>query len=1736
MAQATLDFSDKESALVHRLRILHISVFKDRRSRGGAPTDAPPMRSIFGWAIMVAWAALACPSLALAQSVNETNSAPVTLSGNYTVATTGVTTFQKTSPGGLEFTGTISGGGSGATLFLNTSAADSLTTFTFSGSNSFAGQITLNRGSLAVNNLSALGNPANVVYLNSYVNNTVGNLRFNLSGTFANPINNADVVFDNTIGVGANNVTLTGSIYGGGGLTKYGVGTLTITGSNTYANGTTISAGTLQVGNGGAMGSLGSGAVSNSGALVFNRSGSLTVAGAISGTGSLTQAGPGTTVLTGGNTYSGTTTISSGTLQVGNGGSGSALSGTAAITNNASLVFNIGDSQTLSRPVAGTGDFTKAGAGTLTLSGTNSYAGSTTISGGELSVAGGANLGAGPVRFTAPSSFTVTSTAATFGNAFDLGSVSGTVTLTVPNTSSSVINGAISGGIAGTTLFFTNATPSNGGMLTLNGSNSFQGSLVVYRGPLILGNASAAGASTIKLNANSNPAGDLQFTTGFTIANNVELVNGGVTNWIGVPTGQTNGIAGVISGNGFTKIGAGTLVLAADNSYSGGTTFTSGTIQVGNGGAAGSLGSGAVANGGALVFNRSGSVTVAGAISGTGSLTQAGSGATVLTGGNTYSGATTISSGTLQVGNGGSGSTLGGTGTITNNGALVFTIGDSQTISRSITGSGNLVKSGAGTLTLAGNNSYAGGTTISGGTLTVAGTSSIGPGQVRFTGPSTLTVTSTAVTFPNAFDLGSVSGTVTLMVSTTSSTVINGPISGGGPNTTLFFDNPVGGANTGVLTLNGSNSFQGSLMVYRGPLILGNASAAGASTLQLFANNNPAGDLQFTTGFTIANNVELLNGGVGNWIGVPSGQTNGISGVISGNGFTKIGAGTLVLAADNSYSGGTTFTSGTIQVGSGGAAGSLGGGAVANGGALVFNRSGSVTVPGVISGTGSLTQAGPGATVLTGGNTYTGATTISSGTLQVGSGGSGSTLGGTGTITNNGALVFTIGDSQTISRSITGSGNLVKSGAGTLTLAGNNSYAGGTTISGGTLTVAGTSSIGPGQVRFTGPSTLNVTSSTVTFPNAFDLGSVSGTVTLMVSTTSSTVINGPITGGGPNTTLFFDNPIGGANTGVLTLNGTNSFQGSLMVYRGPLILGNAAAAGASTLKLFANNNPAGDLQFGAGGFTIPNDVELQLGGVSNWIGVPTGQTNGISGVISGNGFTKIGAGTLVLEADNSYSGGTAFTSGTIQVGNGGAAGSLGSGPVSNGGALVFNRSGSLAVSAAISGTGSVTTAGPGTIVLSGSNSFSGGTVLSAGVLNLGSANAIGSTGTVSFGGGTLQYSASNTTDYSGRFSTAAGQQYAIDTNGQNVSLGSALTSSGGSLTKTGLGTLILGGTNTYSGGTVVSAGRLVGTADSLQGVITNDAAVEFSQVSSGTYSGVMAGSGAFVKTGSGLLALTGNNSYSGTTTIAAGRLVGSTASLPGTIANASQLEFAQASAGTFASAITGTGSLTKTGAGNLILSGSSNYSGATSVAAGRLSVNGSLGNSAIAVLAAAELGGSGSIAGPVSIAGGGSLSPGNSIASLATGTTTFASGATFEYEVDSTDLNALTTAADLLVVNGDLNLDSGNGTLLTFLDLATTPNPFVADTTIFALINYSGAWNGGLFTYNGSVLPDGGQFKVGSQQWEIDYNRTSSVGLVNFTGDYVGSNFVAITAVPEPGTFVLLGIGLAGLLLARRRG
>ncbi len=179
--------------------------------------------------------------------------------------------------------------------------------------------------------------------------------------------------------------TFGNDISGVGGLVKAGAGTLTLIGTNSYAGGTTISGGTLQIGNGGTTGSIVGNVVDN-GTLAFKRSDTVVFGGTIAGTGNLTQAGTGTLILTAANTYSGGTLISAGTLQVGNGGTTGSIVGN--VVDNGVLAFNRSDSLTFAGSISGTGSLVKAGAGTLTLTGNNSYTGLTSVTGGLLSVNG----------------------------------------------------------------------------------------------------------------------------------------------------------------------------------------------------------------------------------------------------------------------------------------------------------------------------------------------------------------------------------------------------------------------------------------------------------------------------------------------------------------------------------------------------------------------------------------------------------------------------------------------------------------------------------------------------------------------------------------------------------------------------------------------------------------------------------------------------------------------------------------------------------------------------------------------------------------------------------------------------------------------------------------------------------------------------------------------------------------------------------------------------------------------------------------------------------------------------------------------------------------------------------------------------------------------------------------------------------------------------------------------------
>lgn len=294
----------------------------------------------------------------------------------------------------------------------------------------------------------------------------------------------------------------------------------------------------------------------------------------------------------------------------------------------------------------------------------------------------------------------------------------------------------------------------------------------------------------------------------------------------------------------------------------------------------------------------------------------------------------------------------------------------------------------------------------------------------------------------------------------------------------------------------------------------------------------------------------------------------------------------------------------------------------------------------------------------------------------------------------------------------------------------------------------------------------------------------------------------------------------------------------------------------------------------------------------------------------------------------------------------------------NSNALTISGSGNTTISGVTSGTGSLTKTGTGTLILSGLNTYTGGTNLNGGLLQVastetaGTSGPLGKSGTISFGGGTLQYSSSNQFDYSGRFSTAVNQAYSVDTNGQNVTWATALTSSGGSLTKLGTGTLTLSAVGTYTGTTTIQNGTLkLGIASAIPntgltitatgtGVTATLDLNNFNEtLPSLTLGGTTSTSTATVTTGTGILTLGGNVTYDATNN-PAGATISGKVDLGSSARTFTVGDSSSAATDLSVSAvISGTGGLTKAGAGTMALSGANSYSGVTTINAGTLSVS-----------------------------------------------------------------------------------------------------------------------------------------------------------------------------------------------------
>lgn len=1446
-----------------------------------------------------------------------------------------------------------------------------------------------------------------------------------------------------TINTNGNAITFNGVVSGSGPFSITGGGTLTLsTATNTFSGSTTssgITAGTtLQIASAASFPSTNNGSWTNNGALLFNyASGTATVGASIAGTGTLTLQGGGNAALSGINTYTGVTTISAGTLQL---GSSTALPSLSDVVNNGVLNFNYASgTATISGLISGTGSVTLTNSGTLVLANaSNSYGGGTSISGngivdvtddGQLGLSGTSvtlnsgelNVSAGPTTFSRP--FVL--------NGPGILSVgAGTATLD----SSSPISGAGSFQKLGS------------GTLILQGTNSYLGNTTITAGTLQIDHIASWPSSSPKITDNGilnfNQTGSLSVSQQITGTGSVAMINSGT---LILAPGNTYQLGTTISGGGTVQATADSAL----GSSSGPLAFNNGTLDIPVG-TTSYVSSRSVSLAGAGIISvddPAGIATFNGTISGSNPLTKEGPGTLILTGNNAaYTGDTTISAGTLQINNA---TSYQSSGTVTDNGSFVFKNNTGiANVGGVISGTGSLTMSGLGTLTLGSANSYSGPTNVSAGTLLISAQDGLSPNSsaVNITGNGTLAFNNSApVTVGN-----NISGTGNLTMQGTSTLILTGSNTGLTGKTTIssgtlqvsnsgslpassqIIDNGILSLDyTGTNTLNGVISGTGSVqLINNGILTLGGANTYSGGTLisgggTIQGLNLGMGPITFNNGtWDITSNYTSLTQGIiltgPGTIGVDN-PNIAILGSISGTGsFTKAGTGTLILEGANSF-GPLTISAGTLQFNIPSSV-ILTAGIVDNG-SLVFNTSALVQMQGDITGSGGLTIQGTGTLELSGVNSYMGSTTISSGTLQVDNfnslpPGTPSTV-----ITDNGILNFNYASgSNTLASQIVGTGsvNLINSGVLALSNA-SNSYSGGTNISGG---------------------------GTIQWSNDGQLGASSGSVTLNGGTLD-------ITGGIPlSARPFF---LLGTGPNTIDTNGNTVVLSGNITGTGPL-----TKQGSGTLELQGSNNfgsSTNPITIAAGTLQIDNAASFPLGTpvIDNGLLLfNQASTINLIGNLTGTGaLTMQGSGSLVLFGANTYAGLTTVSNGTLQIANANSLPSGGNVDILSPGALMFTHAGTATAAGMISGNGTLTMAGSGTLILSGNNSgFTGTTSILSGVLEIDNVLSLSSSANI-LDNGSLNF------NYAGS-DTITG-----------------LISGTGSVKLISNGTLLLSNTsNSYTGGTSVSGGGILqiqnnsqlGAANSNL-TLNNGTVRALNSLTMGrpivlaglgdfntstfnlTLGGNISGTGPLTKLGAGTLTLSGLNSFAGPLNINAGTVdVASAGGIPTTsnVVNSGALLFTHSGTATLNGMINGSGTLTMAGAGDLILGGANTYTGLTTVQTGTLTVDGSV-TSDVFVAVGATLAGTGTIFGNVTIDG--SSAPGNSIGTI--------TGNTFLFNASSSyDLEFNNTTADLIVATTSATIDGGKVILMplgfTQPMVASYPiinSPSITVNTPFVLVN-----------------------------------------------------------------------------------
>lgn len=988
-----------------------------------------------------------------------------------------------------------------------------------------------------------------------------------------------------------------------------------------------------------------------------------------------------------------------------------------------------------------------------------------------------------------------------------------------------------------------------------------------------------------------------------------------------------------------TLSGTGTIRQnTGDYTFNGNSTGFTGRYEI-NGGTTtlttnDALGTADIANDSTLLI---GDLIIANDISGAGSVTKTGSGTARLTGNNTFSGLLDIQGGSLEVG---SVNNLGEAEvSSTSPGGAILVIGNSvdETLDNDVTGNLVLVKDGAGVLTLTGSNSYTLGTLINAGAVRVDDFARLGTGQVIANSQGSLIL--------------DYNGAGQLLQTTAFLTGSGAFIKEG----------------TGDVVMSQTSTYAGGTTIRAGRIGLNNGNALGAGAIQV-----DAGATLGIGNITLANTVT----GAGSIIKTASGQAT--------------------VTGDNSgFAGLFDVQDGGVEITDGRAVGTgdLG---IAAGSFVFVNSAGDTTIAADISGAGDLENFSNTRLTLSGNNSLSGVVFVSNGTLQI----EGSQNVGTATIQLVGSsslLDLSTAGSTTLSNNVLGNGGVVKTGSGTVFMTGANTYAGGTDIQQGAIRVTDTSFLGTGAI-------------TVQAGAALDL-SIAGPQSL----------NQAISGAGL---------LRKSDQGDLTLLG-NGLTGGLDVVGGRVIVNTAAA-------------------IGGGPVTLAADTQLVF---------DTAGTETMGNTISGAGaLTKDGAGVLVIQNANAYTGGTVINAGRLGLNSGQGLGT-GSVLVMQGAQLSI---GGVTLANEISGAGQVLKTSNNVGSLTGINSHTGGTDIQGGTLLVNSTAALGN----------------------GAVTMAAGTFLDIDYNGaSNVTLNNVV-SGAGTLIKDGTGTVIVTGANSYTGGTAINAGRLgINTGSALgTGGVTVNSGAELA-IGDVTLANAVTGTGRVIKTSAGNTALTGANTFSGGLELLGGNLTAASVGSLGTgaiaLAGGSSLSVGNAASQTLGNALSGAGALVKIGTGIMEINSANTYSGGTTITAGRLTLgSGSgLGAGGVTIANGAELA-LGNITLANVVSGAGRVIKTGSGSAVLSGNNSHSGGTDIQGgDLAVSSVTALGTGAVNTASGAALRV--GNATAQT-LGLALTGAGSLIKSNTGDLTVTNNALTGGLTISAGRVLATGGATGTGS--------------------------------------------------------